>query len=227
MLYMATEPPRGGLPLTRAGAVAARLRELIQSGEMRPGTHLRQAEVARLFGVSTTPVREAFVALAREGLVRQDAHRGVVVFMPSIAEVVEMYEIRAALESLAAELAATRITADGLAAISAIVERMRTAEARDYAELNQQLHGLIYAAAGRPRLTELIEELRDAAANYISLTIRRYDRGYRAQVQAEHEEIVAALRSEAPERAARAVRVHLEHNARYVAGLIETRTAPA
>jgi DNA-binding GntR family transcriptional regulator len=215
------------MPPTRAGTVAARLRGLIQSGEIGPGTHLRQAEVARRFGVSTTPVREAFVALAREGLVRQDAHRGVVVFMPSVAEVVEMYEIRAALESLAAEHAATRLTADALAEISTIVERMRDADAREYVELNRQLHCLIYAAAGRPRLTELIEELRDAAANYISLTIRRYDDGYRAQVQAEHEEIVAALCSSAPKRAARAVRVHLEHNARYVAGLIDTRAAPA
>jgi DNA-binding GntR family transcriptional regulator len=226
MCYVATDPPQGTMPPTRARTVAARLRELIQSGEIGPGTHLRQAEVARRFGVSTTPVREAFVALAREGLVRQDAHRGVVVFMPSVAEVVEMYEIRAALESLAAEHAATRLSADVISEISTIVERMRDAEPRDYVDLNRQLHCLIYAAAGRPRLIELIAELRDAAANYISLTIRRYDSGYRAQVQAEHEEIVAALRSAAPERAAHAVRVHLEHNARHVAGLVETGTAP-
>src|SRR5437879_3251312 len=85
-------------PPTRAGAVAAHLRQLIMAGDLTPGTHLRQAEVAERFGVSTAPVREAFVILARQGLVRQDAHRGVVVFSPSRHELTEIYDLRKALE---------------------------------------------------------------------------------------------------------------------------------
>src|SRR5882724_3312464 len=124
-MSMAADRPATEIPGTRAAVVARELRTLILSGEIPPGNHLRQAEIARRFGVSTTPVREAFVALAREGLVRRDAHRGVVVFSPSLSELAEIYEMRAALESLATELAATTLSARELAAIARVVERMR------------------------------------------------------------------------------------------------------
>jgi DNA-binding GntR family transcriptional regulator len=81
---MAFDPKNSIVPLTRSEAVAGELRRMIQSGEFPPGARLRQAEIAARFGMSTTPVREAFMILAQEGIVRQDAHRGVVVFQPSL-----------------------------------------------------------------------------------------------------------------------------------------------
>src|SRR5262249_1521312 len=75
-------PGRDAGPRTRAEHVAERLREMIVGGELEPGARLRQADVAEWFDVSTTPVREAFTALAREGFVRQSAHRLVEVFRP-------------------------------------------------------------------------------------------------------------------------------------------------
>src|SRR5262249_47844344 len=102
-------------PRTRAAAVAETLRRRIINGDLPPGTRLRQTEVAEQFSVSTTPVREAFTSLAREGFVRQDAHRGVEVFKPTEADIQENYEIRLALEPLAAEIAATSISEDDLA----------------------------------------------------------------------------------------------------------------
>jgi DNA-binding GntR family transcriptional regulator len=210
---------------TRAGAVAERLRQMIKSGELPPGTHLRQADFAERFGVSTTPVREAFVALAREGLVRQDAHRGVVVFEPSVDELGEVYELRVALEPFATELATRQLSDEDLIALERIVERMRAAKSKRYVELNREFHTRIYDAAARPRLSEIIDGLRETSWNYISMTIGRYDENYRQEVQAEHEEILAALKSRAPKRAARAVKEHLEHSARYVAKLIEQARA--
>ena len=81
--------------------VAAKLRVMIVSGELTPGKRLRQIDVARRFGVSTTPVREAFAALAREGLVEVDAYRGAVVFSPSLTDIRENYEMRIALDAWA------------------------------------------------------------------------------------------------------------------------------
>src|SRR5215218_5709527 len=100
---------------TRAGLVAQRLRDMIESGELAPGAVLRQTEIAERFGVSTTPVREAFATLMREGVVRQDAHRSVMVFQPAADELAQIYEIRGALEPLATELAAKNITDDQVA----------------------------------------------------------------------------------------------------------------
>jgi DNA-binding GntR family transcriptional regulator len=221
-----TEAPQGPIVLpTRAGAVAERLRELIRSGELAPGTHLRQDEFAARFGVSTTPVREAFLALEREGLVRRHPHRGVVVFMPSIEELNELYEIRAALEPLAAEIAARKLTEDDLAALERIVTEMRNARPKRFLELNDELHSRIYAAADRPRLRELIDGLREPAAAYVDMNVELYDRTYRNQVQAEHEALVDALRSRAPKRVARAMREHLEHSGKHIVSLIEQSEA--
>src|SRR5271163_4529311 len=102
------ERPSVGMP-TRAQAVAAGLRQAILVGEIRGGQHLRQVQVAHQFGVSTTPVREAFTILRREGLVEVDDHRGALVVTPSVERLREIYEIRIALEPMAAAAAAANL----------------------------------------------------------------------------------------------------------------------
>src|ERR1700741_5488075 len=127
MANMARELQASVLLPTRAGAVAERVRELIRSGELAPGTHLRQDEIAARFGVSSTTVREAFLALEREGLVRRHPHPGVIVFMPSVQELGELYELPAGLEPLAAEIAAKHLSEDDLKALERSVAEMRAA----------------------------------------------------------------------------------------------------
>jgi DNA-binding GntR family transcriptional regulator len=218
---MAWEQTESVVPLTRAEAVAGELRRMIQKGELPPGTRLRQADIASRFGTSTTPVREAFMMLAREGVVRQDAHRGVVVFEPSRDELNETYEIREALEVLATELAAKNLTDDDLGGLETIVTQMRSAKPARYVELNRDFHRRIYAAAARPRLLEMIEQLRDIASSYIGLTVADYDPDYRDAVQAEHQAILEALGKRDARRAGRFVRDHLRHNARHVGKLVD------
>jgi DNA-binding GntR family transcriptional regulator len=202
---------------TRALIIADELRRMIRTGELQAGSRLRQAEVAKSFSVSITPVREAFTALAREGFVRQDAHRGVVVFMPSASDLRENYEIRIALEPLATEIAASKISEEQLQRLHALRGEMRRAIRDDlprYAtELNPAFHTLIYQAAERPRLTEIIEQLRDAAAAYTRLLVLRPQPArYLTSAQKEHEEILDALKAHEPVRAAAAMKLHLEHN---------------
>src|ERR1700755_1265283 len=103
-------------PRTIAGQVAARLRAEIVAGERAPGSKLRQVEIAKRYGVSTTPVREALAMLQREGLVRLHAQRGAVVFLPSVADLREHYEIRGALEALPAARTAAGFETEGGAA---------------------------------------------------------------------------------------------------------------
>jgi DNA-binding GntR family transcriptional regulator len=212
---------------TRSEIVADELRRLIQAGELPPGSRLRQVDIAQRFGVSTTPVREAFTALAQEGLVIQDAHRGVVVFVPSREDLQENYEIRLVLEPLATELAAKRITPEELAELDAICDEMRKALRSDLArygkELNPKFHQAIYAAAGRPHLAEIIEQLRYAAAAYIQVLVaHEQPLEYLKTAQQEHEQIVDALRAGASKRAAKTMTQHLQHNAeRIMASLAE------
>src|SRR3954454_7882213 len=155
------------MPVTRAHAVADELRRRILVGELPPGTRLRQLDVARELGVSTTPVREAFTSLAREGLIPQGARPGVFVFSPSQDDVRERYEIRVALEPLAAGLAAKAMPGETLEQLEALRGERKKAVTKDpdrYAsELDPHFHALIAESAGRPRLAELLAGLRDGA----------------------------------------------------------------
>jgi DNA-binding GntR family transcriptional regulator len=222
-------PRRGGpeadgdyiVPATRSEHVASELRRLIKSGALAPGSRLRQTDIAERFKVSTTPVREAFTALAQEGLVRQDTHRGVVVFEPSKDELIETSEIRQVLEGFAARLAAGNLSADELGILKEIVAQMRDAAPSRYVELDRAFHRRIYTAARRPRLLEMIEQVREVAGSYISGALGQYDQSYRNQVQSEHEAIFSALVTENAALASRLVRDHVRRNVTHIASLLE------
>jgi DNA-binding GntR family transcriptional regulator len=210
-----------GAPRTVAGAVADRLRGEIVAGELPAGSRLRQVEIARRFGVSTTPVREALAALQREGLVRLHPQRGAVVFVPTVADLREHYEIRAALEALAAARAAERFEAEWAEPLGLLLDEMAGGPpAARYLELNQHFHTGVYERSDRPRLVDMIAGLRDASSAYLNI--------YRAaadfpveRLDAEHREILAACVARDPERAATAARTHLEHTVEHVASRLE------
>jgi DNA-binding GntR family transcriptional regulator len=204
-------------PRTVAGQVAARLRAEIVAGEREPGSKLRQVEIAQRYGVSTTPVREALAMLQREGLVRLHAQRGAVVFLPTVQDLREHYEIRAALEALAAAKTAEIFQPAWAPPLEAMLGEMRTGpDAARYIALNQRFHTTLYEHCGRVRLVEMIAGLRDASSAYLHI--------YRAaadfpvdRLDAEHREILSACVARDPERAAAATRAHLTNTVEHVA----------
>jgi DNA-binding GntR family transcriptional regulator len=210
-----------GAPRTVAGAVAERLRGEIVAGDLSSGSRLRQVEIARRFGVSTTPVREALAALQREGLVRLHPQRGAVVFVPTVDDLREHYEIRGALEALAAARAAARFEPEWAAPLELLLDEMAGGPpAERYLELNQRFHTGVYERCDRPRLVDMIAALRDASSAYLNI--------YRAaadfpveRLDAEHREILASCVARDPERAATAARTHLEHTVEHVASRLE------
>jgi DNA-binding GntR family transcriptional regulator len=101
--------------LTLADRVEEQLRAQIVRGMRSPGSRLNEGEIASSFGVSRGPVREALQRLAHRGLVTLESHRGAFVRRLDLAEVRELFEVRVALECEAAELAARRIDAAGVA----------------------------------------------------------------------------------------------------------------
>ena len=116
---MRVDLPHIALPgfTSKTDMVAALIRQLIITGDLPAGGQLRQRDLAKRFGVSQTPVREALRRLESEGLVVSDAHRGFTVVEPDDGPVEENFQIRAALESLGASLAARKIDADGIEAL--------------------------------------------------------------------------------------------------------------
>jgi DNA-binding GntR family transcriptional regulator len=147
--------------VSKTDMVAALIRALIITGELTAGQQLRQRDLAQRFGVSQTPVREAMRRLESEGLVIGDTHRGFTVVMPDDGPVEENFQIRAALESLGASLAARKIDAAGLAELEQLNRRMRAMADDDprYAELNREFHFTLYQYSRSPLLMSLMRLL--------------------------------------------------------------------
>jgi DNA-binding GntR family transcriptional regulator len=159
---MSADPPAAQPGyVSKTDMVAALIRQLIITGELAAGGQLRQRDLAQRFGVSQTPVREALRRLQSEGLVVGDAHRGFTVVEPDDGPVEENFQIRAALESLGASLAARKIDADGIEALRDLNEAMRALGDDDprYADLNREFHFAVYEHAGSPLLLSLMRLL--------------------------------------------------------------------
>jgi len=147
--------------VSKTDLVAALIRELVITGELAAGEQLRQRDLAQRFGVSQTPVREAMRRLESEGLLVCDTHRGFTVAAPELGRVEENFQIRAALESLGASLAARKIDLAGLARLHELNDQMRALPDDDpsYAELNREFHFTVYSCAGSPLLLSLMRLL--------------------------------------------------------------------
>jgi DNA-binding GntR family transcriptional regulator len=208
--------------ITIAEQIAAALRDEIVTGQLAAGTRLRQVEIAQRFGVSTTPVREAFGLLQSDGLVQIDTHKGVTVFLPTVQGLIEHYEIRMALEMMAAEKAASHFQAQDAPPLIAMLDEMRdTGDAARYVELNQQFHLSLYRLGGRSRLLALIEELRNASLAYNHLYAAADVPKDAVRLDAEHREILAACQANDPAHAAKAVRQHIQQTIAHVTKLLE------
>ncbi|MEN9933574.1 MAG: hypothetical protein RLZZ387_153 [Chloroflexota bacterium] len=150
--------------------VLAQLRQLIMIGALAPGTRIDQGDLAQRFGVSVVPVREALARLQSSGLVKIVAHRGVFVESLSAEELVDIYNVREILEEHAAQLATAHLSdadVDAMDVIAAQMEAVARAQDYDtYLALNRDLHFIIYRAARRPYLLQIIEQLWDRSTRY-------------------------------------------------------------
>jgi len=171
------------------------LREAIISGRLKPGERLMEVQLAEEMGVSRTPAREAIRKLELEGLVVMIARRGVYVSNLSIKDVTETFEIRAALESLAAGLAAERITPEGLEQLERILVRigecMDDSDVDRLVELDEEFHSILFAASRNQRLTQIINNLREQINRFRKTSLSTPGR-FRAVFE-EHKRIAEAI----------------------------------
>jgi DNA-binding GntR family transcriptional regulator len=191
--------------VSKTDMVAALIREQIITGELAAGEQLRQRDLAARFQVSQTPVREAMRRLESEGLVIGDTHRGFTVVEPDDGPVEENFQIRAALESLGASLAARKIDAAGIARLQELNDRMRALDEGDlrYADLNREFHFSVYEYARSPLLLSLMRLLW-ASLHGGPKVLRTH-----AESACQHDEILAALRARDPSAAAAGTYQHI------------------
>ncbi len=146
------------------------LRRDILAGVFAPGERLVELQLTRRYDCGRAPIRAALVELASEGLIDREANRGATVRRITVADVIEITEARAALESLAAGHAATRASDAERVELRQIITEMEAAVARDdavgYSALNGRLHRLIHTASHHRVATELVANLRNRASHH-------------------------------------------------------------
>lgn len=194
-----------------ADRIADALEELVFTGQLNDGDRLDEIRLAKQFGVSRTPIREALQRLVSSGIAEQLPRRGVFVRQPGPVELMEMFETMAEIEGVCGRLAALRITEDALRALesaNALCQKAVAAnDTESYYRENERFHHMIYEQSGNSYLACQALRLHRRLKPFRRLQLRL--RGRLAQSMAEHEEIVAALQAGEDMRAAKALREHV------------------
>lgn len=171
------------------------LRQSIIDGILEPGERLMEVQLAEEMGVSRTPVREAIRKLELEGFVVMIPRKGAYVADISTKDITDVFEIRAALESLACGLAAERITDDELDQLERELVRVAEAVERNdlekLIEIDTSFHDIIYKASRNDRLAQIINNLREQIQRFRSTSLAAP--GRMKVALEEHKRIVEAL----------------------------------
>ncbi len=187
-----------------------RLRDMIVDGRLAGGEHIDERRLCAAFGVSRTPLREAVLVLAAEGLMELIPRRGARVAALEPAQVRDLLEVLGGLEALAGELACVRASDAEIAAIGARHAAMRARyEAGDmltYFKINEGIHDAIVAAAHNAALVAEHRRLRARALHALYLPNIRAAR-WSAALE-EHEAFVAALQRRDGARLSALLRAH-------------------
>ncbi|MEZ5843517.1 MAG: GntR family transcriptional regulator [Hyphomicrobiaceae bacterium] len=191
------------------GDVHQRLYERILDGTLPPGTRLKEIELAKRFGLSRTPIREALRKLETQGLATHARNRGMVVAALEPQAVAELYAMREALEGTAAALAARQASDVEIDVLGELVEadRAHAADPAYMARSNRAFHAAIHAAARNRYLTKAIQALHEAMALLGPTTLASAARA--RQSLDEHAVIVAAIRARDSNGADDAARAHV------------------
>jgi len=155
--------------------VAKRIRDAILDEVFRPGDHLTEAELVEKFEVSRSPIREALLALEKEGTVIISPYKGAIVRPLSAAEVLDIAELRLAIISLALKPAHRHLSPADLDHAYDLAKRLtRINNAKDFFEYNRQFWDSIFSKAQRPILREVFQQLEDRMARYYPFLLKLF-----------------------------------------------------
>ncbi len=185
--------------------------QAILKGEYQPGDRIMETNLARRFGVSTAPVREAIRELTVMGFLEAQPYKGASVRSFSERDLWEYFTVRASLESLAARQAAPRVTENDVCELQGILdEMMQAVESKDTdgtIRLDNQFHETILQIAGNNLLHQVWKTLEFGVWTMVVYRMGQYDANFLAS---RHSEVLDALKTRDPETAAAAMQHHLE-----------------
>jgi DNA-binding GntR family transcriptional regulator len=204
------------------------IRHLIFTGTYKPGQRLKEAEISQKLGISRAPVREAIQTLANDGLIELVPHKGAIVANFDAWEVRQLYEVREALEVMAARLAAERASVQQLEKLQKLLETTTTviegSESTSYPR-DLDFHRGVLELAGNPKLEKQASEI------HAQMQLVRLWSGSRpgraSESYEEHVAVFEALREKDPEEAERAMRNHISNGLKNMMEILATKDTGA
>lgn len=193
--------------------VVDRLRDGIVTGVLKPGEHLREANLSAAMDVSRSPIRDAFAQLHHEGLVTLRRHHGAVVVGMSEQDIEEVYSLRVSLETLAVRRTIQLADADDIADLQAAAKRIPKVKAvtdlKAYADLDLRFHDLLYGIASHQKLSQCWTMVRPHIFRFLVSSNIANNLG-RNRSDNEHDELAATIASRDTERAVVMIGNHLD-----------------
>jgi DNA-binding GntR family transcriptional regulator len=187
------------------------IKDAILTFHLQPGEPLVETTLAAQLGISKTPVRDALARLEREGLVVKISYKGTTVAPVTRQSVLEIFQIRAALEGLAARLAAPRLTNEDLELLRrSLLQHAQALANADFpaaASSNRIFHKTILQRANNARLGQILANLEDHSQRFRLLS--NYQQGRLEKSVQEHQRIFIALEKQDPPAAEEMMRAHL------------------
>lgn len=199
----------------------AALRQGLISGTFNPGQTLVIRKLADLYGISTTPIREALQRLVAERALEMKDNRSIIVPLLSDTAFDELTDLRIAVEGTAGERAASRMPEAGLAEIQVLLSGMdravRASDPASYLAMNEAFHFAIYNHAKAPIMLNIIQDLWGRVGPYLNLLMQ--SDAYIPQSNVAHRKIVAALQQgNGP-----SVRTYIEEDIRVAAVVLSAK----
>jgi DNA-binding GntR family transcriptional regulator len=195
--------------VTAVALVRDVLRAAILRGDLPGGSQLVQTEIASQLNVSTTPVREAMRDLASEGLIRLDSHRVGIVRGPDWDEMVEIVEMRRALEPVALQRAIESLTPDHLAAARRLADELSAEEdVGSWVQKNIEFHSIFHRATNTQRLAGVLVALEEAGGVFVAQAQRLQPEIRRRAVE-DHFALLAAVEARDVDRAIEIQHAHI------------------
>ncbi|WP_046175562.1 GntR family transcriptional regulator [Domibacillus indicus] len=203
------------------------IKKMIFDGTYKPGERIVETQLAKQFGVSKSPVREAIRLLEKEGLVVVDDKSRVMVYEPTLKDVEDIYYCRMALESFAVSLTVALASDKELNEIKTALEEaeraiQRGAEASEIIALNAKFHRFIVQFTKNKRLQKQVDDLKSLTQFYRILHFQDQNRA--SIILREHQQIFGHIRSRNKEKASQEMITHLEHDLAHITQVLQQMT---
>jgi DNA-binding GntR family transcriptional regulator len=177
------------------------LQEDIIEGRLSPGERLVERDLTERFGVSKTPLREAFVRLKQDGLIEGMLHQGVSVIRISRKDAVEIYDLREVLEGLVARKVAEGITSDRAEKLRSLIQLSKDCAQKDdvkeYARVDLEFHNLLRIFSENQRSSQVMQSLHHQSRILLKTSMNLPKRGPKISLR-EHKKILKAILNHDP-----------------------------